>query len=157
MNRPLDIGRLIAVLDQHGVEYTIIGGVATQVHGHRRTTRDLDVIPSPDATNVERLASALQAISASPDGVPGASPPTAEQLAVAAVVPPLLTDHGTLHILNEVPGSPPYDELRERALEVDYEGVTLAIAALDDLISMKRASGRPRDLEDIAALIAANP
>ncbi|HEX6687641.1 MAG TPA: hypothetical protein VF085_03125 [Solirubrobacterales bacterium] len=35
---PLDIGELIAVLARHNVDYVVIGGVAAQVHGHRRTT-----------------------------------------------------------------------------------------------------------------------
>ena len=44
---PLDIGELIAVLARHEVDYVVIGGVATQVHGHRRTTMDLDLTPDP--------------------------------------------------------------------------------------------------------------
>jgi len=50
------------------------------------------------------------------------------------------------------PGAPPYDELRERALEIRLGDLTLAVAGRDDLISMKRASGRQVDLEDLAAL-----
>jgi len=157
VDRPLDLSRLLGVLAAHRVDYTVIGGVAVQVHGHRRTTRDLDVIPQPGTENLARLGDALVALKASPRDLPGAGPPSLEQLAVAAVVPPLLTEHGSLHILNAVPGAAPYEHLRSRALEIELEGATLAIVGLDDLISMKRASGRSRDLEDIAALIAANP
>jgi len=42
--------------------------------------------------------------------------------------------------------------MRERALVVDLDGNEVAIVSLDDLIRMKRAAGRPRDLDDIAAL-----
>jgi predicted nucleotidyltransferase len=42
--------------------------------------------------------------------------------------------------------------VREDALVVDLDGSEVAIASLDDLIRMKRASGRPVDLDDIAAL-----
>lgn len=157
VDNPLDLARLLGVLDAHGVEYTIIGGVAVQVHGHRRTTRDLDLIPDPAPENLDRLVEALVELEARPRDMPGASVPSAEQLALAGVVPPLATRHGELHILNRVPGAAPYDRLRPRALEVDLDGVRLAIASLDDLISMKRAAGRPRDLSDIAALIEANP
>lgn len=149
--------RLLAVLSQHRVEYTVIGGVAVQVHGHRRTTRDLDVIPRPAPANLRRLAAALAELEARPRDFPGADVPSAEQLAAAAIVPPLTTNHGELHILNDVPGAAAYDRLRTRALVIDLDGIELAIAGLDDLISMKRASGRPTDLSDIAALIAANP
>lgn len=77
-----------------------------------------------------------------------------EQLATAAIVPPLTTRHGELRILRDVPGAPAYAALRKRALVIDFAGIPLAIAGLDDLIAMKRASGRPVDVRDIAALTA---
>jgi uncharacterized nucleotidyltransferase DUF6036 len=155
--RPLDLMRLLAVLSRHRVEYTVIGGVAVQVHGHRRTTLDLDVIPRPAPANLRRLAAALAELEARPRDFPEADAPSAEQLGAAAIVPPLTTNHGELHILNDVPGAAAYDRLRTRALVIDLDGIELSIAGLDDLISIKRASGRPTDLSDIAALIAANP
>ncbi|MBA2505692.1 MAG: hypothetical protein H0V29_07080 [Thermoleophilaceae bacterium] len=51
------------------------------------------------------------------------------------------------------PGAAPYGQVRERALEVTIAGTTVAFAVLDDLISMKRAAGRPIDTGDIAALV----
>ena len=53
-----------------------------------------------------------------------------------------------------VPGAAPYPELRSRALAVEVFGVQVRFADRDDLISMKRAAGRPLDLGDIAALTA---
>ncbi|MGI8622047.1 MAG: DUF6036 family nucleotidyltransferase [Solirubrobacteraceae bacterium] len=155
--RPLDLGQLFATLAHERVDYTIIGGVAVQVHGHRRTTRDLDVIPRPEPENLRRLTAALVALEASPRDMPGGGAPSADQLGVAPVVPPLMTRHGALHILNAVPGAAPYHQLRDRALVLEVDEVEVAIASLDDLISMKRAAGRPRDLSDIAALVEANP
>ena len=116
-------------------------------------TKDLDVIPDPGRANLERLAAALADLGAHPRDVPGGAP-TAEHLEHAPIVPPLTTDHGELHILRDVPGAPPYADLRARALVIDFDGTTLAIAGLDDLIAMKRASGRPADERDIAALTA---
>ena len=40
----------------------------------------------------------------------------------------------------------------ERALVVDLDGLSVAIAGIDDLLRMKRAAGRPQDLTDIGAL-----
>lgn len=150
---PLDLRELLATLHRHEVEYTVIGGVAVQVHGHRRTTKDLDVIPDPERPNLERLAHALEELGAHPRDLPGGAP-TAEHLASAPVVPPLTTEHGELHILRDVPGAPPYDQLRNRALMIEFGGIALAVAGLDDLIAMKRASGRPGDDRDVAALTA---
>jgi hypothetical protein len=150
----LDLRELLATLDRHVVDYTVIGGVAVQVHGHRRTTKDLDVIPAPDEQNLRRLIAALAELDARPRDIPGAAIPTIEQLSAAAVVPPLTTRHGELHVLREVAGAPRYRDLRARALVVELDGIALAIAGLDDLIAMKRASGRPADLRDIDALTA---
>ena len=156
--RPLDLGELIAVLARHGVDYLVIGGVATQVHGHRRTTMDLDLTPDPDPENLRRLGAALAELEARPrDAVAeGAEIDVGdpERLAVAAIVPPLLTRHGQVHILKEPKGARGFDEMRDRALVVDLDGVEVAIVSLDDLIRMKRAAGRRSDLDDIAALTA---
>jgi hypothetical protein len=154
--RPLDIGELIAILARHDVDYVVIGGVATQVHGHRRTTMDLDLTPDPDPENLRRLGAALAELEARPrDSRAGKAEISAsdpERLAIAAIVPPLLTPHGQIHILKEPKGARTFDEMREGALVVDLEGNDVAIVSLDDLIRMKRAAGRPADLDDIATL-----
>jgi hypothetical protein len=154
--RPLDLTRLFEALARHGVVYVVIGGVATQVHGHRRTTMDLDLTPGPDPENLGRLAAALEELEARPanPAVAGGDVPVtdAERLVVAAIVPPLITRHGQVHVLKEPKGGRPFEKLRDAALVVEIDGIEVAIASLDDLIRMKRAAARPPDLEDIAAL-----
>jgi hypothetical protein len=150
---PLDLRELLRVLAEHGVDYLVIGGVAAQVHGRRRTTRDLDVTPAPDTGNLARLAAALRALDAHPAALgKAAPPPTAEQLRIAPIVPPLSTRHGELHILNTVPGASPYAEMLARALTTDLDGIPVSIIGVDDLIRMKQKSGRPGDIEDIEAI-----
>lgn len=153
---PLDLARLLEVLARHGVDYVVIGGVATQAHGHRRTTMDLDLTPDPGSENLRRLAAALEELEAQPRDaalaggeIPANDP---ERLLVAAIVPPLLTRHGQVHVLKEPKGARAFEQLRAAALMVEFEGIEVAIASLDDLIRMKRAAGRPSDLDDIAAL-----
>ena len=96
--RPLDLVRLLETLARHGVDYVVIGGVATQVHGHRRTTMDLDLTPDPEPENIRRLSAALEELEARPSD-PGlesgeVSQTDPDRLAVAAIVPPLSTLHG---------------------------------------------------------------
>ncbi|HWM63881.1 MAG TPA: hypothetical protein VNP96_07830 [Solirubrobacterales bacterium] len=154
--QPLDIAGLLEVLARHGVDYVVIGGVATQVHGHRRTTMDLDLTPDPDPENLSRLAAALIELQARPReaGFEQAEVSVAdpERLAVAAIVPPLVTRHGQVHILKEPKGAREFDQMRKAASVVELDGIEVAIASLDDLIRMKRAAGRPSDLDDIAVL-----
>lgn len=149
---PLDAERILRALAEHAVEYVIVGGLAVQTHGHVRTTVDIDVYPQPDPSNLGRLADALNALDArilNPGSrglkIDGETLPRAALWQFA-------TRHGAIDVLHEAPGAPPYEELRSRALEVRLGDLDLAVAGLDDLLSMKRASARPVDLEDLAAL-----
>jgi len=149
---PLDAERILEELARHAVDYVIIGGLAVQTHGHVRTTVDIDVYPSPDPSNLARLASALNALDAQ------ILNPGSEQLAIDATMLPratlwqFMTRHGAIDVMFDALGAPAYDRLRARALELRLGELRLAVAGRDDLISMKRASARPVDLEDVAAL-----
>jgi predicted nucleotidyltransferase len=149
---PLDAERILGELARHAVDYVIVGGLAVQTHGHVRTTVDIDVYPRPDPSNLARLADALNALHAQ------ILNPGSEDVDIDAKTLPratlwqFATRHGAIDVLHDAPGAPAYDELRARALEIRLGDIELAVAGLDDLISMKRASARPVDLEDLAAL-----
>jgi predicted nucleotidyltransferase len=149
---PLDAERILAALARHGVDYVIVGGLAVQTHGHVRTTVDIDIYPSPDPANLARLADALNSLDAEVLN-PGSEGTKIDAASLPrAALWQFATRHGAIDVLHDAPGAPPYDELRERALEIRLGEIALAVAGLDDLISMKRASGRPVDLDDLAAL-----
>jgi hypothetical protein len=149
---PLDAERILKTLAEHGVDYVIIGGIAVQTHGHVRTTVDIDVLPRPDQSNMVRLADALNAVDARV-----LTPGSADLKIDANMLPhatlwQFATRHGGIDVVHDAPGAPPFDELRKRALQIRLGDVQLSVAGRDDLISMKRASARPVDLEDIAVL-----
>jgi hypothetical protein len=149
---PLDAERILRALAEHRVDYVLVGGLAVQTHGHMRTTVDVDVLPRPERANLTRLASALNALGAS------VLNPGNEGLTIDAAMLPratlwqFATPHGAIDVLHDAPGAPRYEDLRRRALEIRLGDLELAVAGRDDLISMKRASGRPQDLDDLAAL-----
>jgi hypothetical protein len=149
---PLDAENILKALAEHAVDYVIIGGLAVQTHGHVRTTVDIDVLPRPDPSNLARLANALNALDAR------ILNPGSEHLKIDAAMLPratlwqFATRHGAIDVVHDAPGAPPFEELRTRALEIRLGDLQLSVAGRDDLISMKRASGRPVDLEDLAAL-----
>jgi hypothetical protein len=147
---PLDARVILDVLDRHDVDYVVIGGVAVQAHGHTRTTQDLDLVPSPEPANLERLTAALTELRARPVGA--ARPqPTRLRLPATGTLE-LDTDAGGVDVHLSPPGAAPYDELKARGLTIPLGDVQLHVAGLDDLIAMKRASGRPIDRGDIVAL-----
>jgi len=149
-----DPARVIDVLVSHGVDFVVIGGVAVISHGHVRNTRDLDFVASTAPDNMRRLEAALRELEAGLWGVDAhllGIDLDAETLANGANFT-LITQAGGVDFFNEVPGGAPYEELRERSLELSLAGIPVRVAGFDDLIRMKRAAGRPRDLEDIAVL-----
>ena len=152
---PLDAARILQTLFEHEVSYTVIGGLAVQAHGHTRTTQDVNLVPAPDPENVGQLADALGALGARPAGETRAwSRARLGQALTAREIVSLDTDVGGVDVHMRPPGAAPYDVLRARALVIEVAGVTVAIASRDDLIAMKRASGRPIDRGDIMALTA---
>ena len=152
-----DPRRIFETFEHHGVDYIVIGGIAAIAHGSTRNPRDVDFVASTDRPNLERLAAALRDLDAR------LSDTDAHLLGIDVHDPETLgsganftmeTDAGGLDFFNDVPGAAPYDQLRHRALVIDLDGVTIRVAGRDDLIRMKQASGRPQDLDDIAALTA---
>ncbi len=153
---PLDAERIFAALARHGVDYVLVGGLAVQAYGHVRTTFDVDVYPRPDRANLELLADALNELRARVLN-PGAGDVEIDaSMLPRATLWQFDTAHGAIDVLHDAPGMPPYDELRARALEIELGEIRIAVAGRDDLISMKRASARPVDLEDLAALTDAD-
>jgi len=149
---PLDAERILEVLARHDVEYVIVGGLAVQTHGHVRTTVDIDVYPKPEPSNLARLADALRELDAAVLNPGGEGVELDAAMLPRATLCQFATRHGALDVLHDAPGAPPYEKLRARALEIRLGDLQLAVAGRDDLISMKRASARQVDLEDIAAL-----
>ncbi len=148
----LDAEAIFAALEAHAVEYVVVGGVAVQVHGHVRMTNDIDLIPAPNPENLDRLAAALNDLDAR------VLNPGHEQLAINGRMLPratlwqFSTLAGDVDVLHDAPGAAPYPDLSRRALVIALGDRAIPIAGRDDLISMKRAAGRPVDIADIAAL-----
>ena len=153
----LDARAILEALAEHKVDCVVVGGLAVQTHGFLRGTVDLDIIPRPDLANLSKLGEVLAELRARMFRTSLPVNITDPHVLQRAAFVPLMTDHGRLDVMNigSTPGAPAtYADLRDRALELDLEGIPVVIAGLDDLIRMKRAAGREQDLADIRALTA---
>jgi hypothetical protein len=149
----LDALGLLRELTSRGVDFVVIGGIAAVLHGSARVTQDLDVQYATDPANLDALGGALVALEARLADVGDDLPFVADGRTLRRVsMLTLETCRGRLDVLSAPPGAPPYDELRARAERYDVGGFFVLVASLDDLVRMKRAGRRPKDLADVAEL-----
>lgn len=148
-------GGLLEHLVEARVDFVVVGGIAAIAHGSASFTSDLDISYAPDSENLDRLGAVLVALDARLRGVTDDVPfvPDGRALRHARALT-LATELGPIDLLAEPDGSPAYAQLRGRAVEADMAGVTVRVASLDDLIAMRKAAGRPKDLVAVEELEA---
>lgn len=141
-----DTPRLLTLLVDAGVRFVVIGGVAAIAHGASTFTRDLDVLVTFDADNIARMLGALREHDPRAALDPAHRPIPSDLQALDGFRNLYVTtDLGRLDLLGETPiGN--YARLAERAVPMTLAGVSVQVIALDDLIAIKRALGRPKDL-----------
>jgi transcriptional regulator with XRE-family HTH domain len=124
-DRPaLQAGEILRRLVERGVDFVVTGGIAAVLHGSARNTFDVDIWVATDDTNR------------------------------AALRETYVTSLGELDVPARPSGAPVYEELRRHADRYDLGGFNVSVASIDDLIAMKQAAGRPKDLLDIEELEA---
>ena len=165
MSGPLDPVPLVRALAAGGVDYVVIGGFAVISHGVVRVTKDLDIVPGPDRRNLERLAACLDGLGVVQLGAGDFAanemsfdPTRAEDLADGGNFR-LESRLGTLDVMRWVSGvdaDHAHAVLAADAVDAEVEGVTVRVCSLAHLRAMKRAAGRPQDLQDLADLAIAH-
>lgn len=152
-----DPRRIVLELLDHGVDFIVIGANAALLQGvELPRTLDLDVTVAASRANLKRLAQALNSLEAmlrlGADDEPIPAPLDGRMLANMSVVT-TSTRYGPLDVLMAPAGAGGYDELRRRSVEVRAYGVVVRVASLDDVVAMKRAAGREKDLAHLAAVL----
>lgn len=149
MKLPPDWSEFINLLDAHRVRFLIVGAHALAAHGRPRTTQDIDFWVEPTPDNATRLCRALGEFGfpALANAVEEFSTP--ERMATLGH-PPLRID-----VMTSVDGLS-FAEAWKGRLSADFGGSKVSFLGRDALIKNKRASGRAKDLADIALLNEAN-
>jgi hypothetical protein len=141
--------RICAILNEEKVEYVVIGGFAAVVRGSSLPTRDIDVIPSRERSNLDRLGRALTRMNAM-IRVSGDPAPTKIDGGFLANMPHMLnlvTDFGEMDLTFAPAGNAgDFDGWSRGATSEEIEdGLMVLVASLDDIIDSKRAANRPKD------------
>jgi len=156
-----EIESLLTELSGVGVRYLIVGGVAVVLHGYLRATADLDLVLDLDPQGLSNAVDLLDRLGFRPR-----APVPIRAFADEAERRRWVTEKN-LQVFSlwhsKMPGfevdlfvEPPFDfaEAYARAAWAPLGSQNVPVAAIEDLIAMKRRAGRPRDQEDIEALIA---
>lgn len=153
MTSAFDPLRVLKALNAAGVRYVIIGAYAGRILGSPTVTRDLDICHARDQENLDALARVLRDLRARLRGVDDDVPFTLDARSLANGDSfTFSTDAGDLDVLATPAGTRGYDELARTAVQTDLDGLGVLVADIDDLIRMKRAAGRPKDLIELEVL-----
>lgn len=149
-----DLRSLLDALNDGGVRFVVIGGVAVGAHGYVRGTEDLDLVPDPDPENLDRLTHALAKLDST---LPTVRERPFDPATDASVIRrggnvTTMTRFGGLDIVQRARGVPSYSQLISDAVESELLGVPVLVCSLARLREMKLAQDREQDRADLANL-----
>jgi hypothetical protein len=150
-----EIEGLLRALRGEEVELIVVGGVAATIYGSARLTQDLDVVYRRTPGNLARLAAALEPHAPYLRGAPPGLPFLWDARTLRSGLNfTLTTALGAIDLLGEIAGGGAYEDLLPYSRPVSAFGVEFLCLGLRRLIQVKRAAGRPKDLEAISELEA---
>jgi len=152
--KEFDLRALLETLNERGVRFIVIGGVAVGAHGYVRGTEDLDLVPDPDPQNLERLTNALGEMEST---LPTVGERPFDPSTDAGVIRmggnvTTMTKFGGLDVVQRARGVPSYTQLAEDAVQSELLGIPVLVCSLARLREMKKAQDREQDRADLANL-----
>ena len=150
-----DFRRIIRLLVESGIRFILVGGAAATAHGSVRLTKDVDIVYSRGGENIARIVCAFAPLQPYLRGAPPGLPfQWDEKTLISGLNFTLDTSLGAIDLLGEIAGGGTYEDLLPHSNRIQLYGVECMCLGLEKLIQVKRAAGRPKDLEAIAELTA---
>ena len=146
MTTQADFEDFLRLLEEHRVDYMIVGGFAVAFHGFPRFTKDIDVFYADSPENAVKLQATLIAFGFSSETVP------LDVIRRPDSVLSIGLEPVRIDLLNRI-AAVSFDEARPNAVRGRYGAVEVWFIGKDDLLRNKRATGRQRDLGDVEELI----
>ena len=140
----MDTESLLKSLDTHKVRYVVIGAAAFPVHGYARATLDIDIFIEPTRSNARRALTALAEF-----GHDVADLIVDDMLAKRLLIRQYILETDIHPFVTGVT----FEQVWRHRVRDTLGQTPVYFASLDDLIKMKQAAGRPKDLEDLRVLL----
>ncbi len=142
-----DFEEFIALLNEYRVRYLIVGGYAVGFHARPRATKDIDILIDLSKANARRARVAIvQFLGADAPNI------TEEKLTNPRTLIVLGVEPIRIDILTTIDGLGSFAAAWKRRAKGAYGKAPANYIALEDLITAKKASGRPQDLADVDVL-----
>ena len=139
----MDTENLLKSLNEHEVDYVIIGATAFPIHGYSRATLDIDLLIKPTKKNAENTLLALKKFGYDIDDV-SVSDILSKKILIRQYI--LETD------IHPFVKGVTIEEIWKNRIPGKIGDTSCYFASLDDLIRMKEAAGRGKDKEDLKFL-----
>lgn len=145
MTTHADFEDFFRLLNEHGVDYMIVGGYAVAYHGFPRFTKDIDIFYANTRDNAVRLQATLVAFGFQPASVP------LEAIEKPNAVLSIGLEPVRIDLLNQIAGVS-FEEARPKVVRGRYGAAEVLFIGKEDLLRNKRSTGRTRDLGDVEEL-----
>lgn len=140
-----DVLEFIAQLNEHSVDFVLVGGYAMGVHGIIRATADIDFLYRSSKANVRRLCTAMERFGA-PESVIDERALMTPNTVMQFGQPPYRID-----LLNTI-DAVTFEQVWTGATTTTFREQRLRVIGLTELRVNKSATGRKKDLADLRKL-----
>ena len=141
-----DFRDMLCAFNGAGVEYLVVGAYAMAAHGLPRATGDIDLWVRPAPDNALRVIRALSQFGALTHGISSADFEKPDLVFQIGIAP------RRIDLLTAIDGVS-FDEAVAGSTAIEFDGISVLVLGRAELIKNKRASGRPKDLADVAWLL----
>ena len=139
----MDTEKLLKLLKENKVKFVIIGATAFPVYGYSRATLDIDIFIKADKRNAERTRKALRKF-----GYDVRDIKINDLLTKKLLIRQYMVETDIHPFVKGVT----FENVWKNRNKVKFKNTLVSFASLRDLIKMKKAAGRPQDLEDLKYL-----
>ena len=140
----MDIEKLLKLLKENNVKYVIIGATAFPYYGYMRATMDVDVFIEPTEENAQKCFKALKEFGDDLSDI------TIEDLLTKKI---LIRQYILEIDIHPFVKGISFEEVWKNKVKSKIGDVEVYFASLDDLIKMKKAVNRPKDIQDLKELL----
>ena len=151
--------KILLELEKKDVKYLVIGGIAVNLYGHPRVTKDLDLMISFEKTNMAKFVEIIKSFKLKPR-----VPVEIEELADKnkreiwkqernMKVFSFYNPENDLEVIDiMIQDYINFDEAYKRVEKISDGSLTVSMISIDDLIRLKEIANRPNDRADIEVL-----